>query len=74
MQQQQPTAAQTIDQVTKALNQSIAQRAELHDQLAANEKQVLALRNLVQGVELGKKLAADAAEAAAKAAVPQPSE
>lgn len=72
--QQQPSAAQTIEQINKALNQSIAQRAELHDQLQANEKQVLSLRNLMQGVELGKKLAADEAAAAAKAAVPQPSE
>lgn len=66
-----PTSAAVVEQVNLQLTQVLVQRSGLYDQMESSDKTLAALRNTLSGIELGKKVAAEAARAAQKEAEPK---
>lgn len=61
MQQQSVPVSQQIQQLNQQLTQAFVQKEEAHLRLAEAEKNIVALRNVLAGVGLGQKLAAEIA-------------
>tara|TARA_B110000438_G_scaffold302449_1_gene360156 strand:+ start:1063 stop:1266 length:204 start_codon:yes stop_codon:yes gene_type:complete len=55
MQQEQIPAQEQIDNIQKQFTQAIVQKVELEQQLKQIDAQILMLRNMMGGVELGIK-------------------
>ena len=73
-QQNQPKPSEQIKNISEALQRLLMQRSDLHDQLAANEKQLTGMRAALEGVQLGQAFSKEQAEveAAQKAAREEP--
>jgi ssRNA-specific RNase YbeY (16S rRNA maturation enzyme) len=54
-------AAQQVQSIVNQLNASLLQKDKLTDQLESTNEQVKALRNVLGGIEIGQKLAAEVA-------------
>lgn len=67
MMNQQNSTANQVQQLVSQLNAALLRKESLAEQLAAAEDQVKALRNVVAGIEMGQKLAAEVADEKAKA-------
>jgi hypothetical protein len=59
-----PTAAQQVDALKAQLTQTLAARADLHDQLEHNQKTLVAIRNALNGVDIGARMVNDAVQKA----------
>lgn len=74
MQQQQLTAAQQIEQINKQLTQAMLRKEDSQAQAEASTKEIVALRNVMQGVGLGMQLQREADAARAPQAPPPQAE
>lgn len=69
----QQSASQQVNNLLNQLNQTLLRKHVIDTEAKALEEQILAMRNTLAGLELGKKLQAEvAAEAAAKTAPTPP--
>ena len=55
------TALEQLGQLKDALQTTLINRSGLYDQMEANDKNVAGIQNTLQGIELGKKIAAEEA-------------
>jgi hypothetical protein len=55
----QQSAEQTAEALKSSLSMAMAERGALAEKLEQNEKKLIAIRNAIQGVDLGLKLAAE---------------
>ncbi len=70
MMQQQQSASQQVNAVLSQLNSALLKKHVLDAEVKALDEQIVALRNAVAGIELGKKLQDEVAKEAAPAPTP----
>lgn len=59
MSQQQLSAAQQIEQINQQLTQALIRKEELTSRLEVENKNIIALRNVISGIQVGQQFAAE---------------